>query len=438
MARPTTQERWDTFTGQCSRIGLNWSNPRDLENFVSDSILSEEIAGIGAPDPTEIERRTDRFGDARKYFENHTSQLASKKNSVIAVLSEIMGLEKRYSVSKDYCTATAASFLEALPYLLDEREFGGADHGVNQIPVYSLDLILKAAQMELSEFKDKLELRGVPDDQKAAALTEIAGKLMQSFSLERYTAPMDPNYPRRYKSLEVIGLTGNFYTILYEAKLGERQDDFEERKLNRKITILLAANLIAFAAGETYLSANGYSGEDLGDITADAVYDPLPKSNITGGEAVKAGVPKKRKRFVPATEERSAEETLIPGDGCQPGCGLPAPTCPRNLQREYFTRLVKVENGASEEKIQTIIDDFRAGITFDYVITDGSSVVELMLGPRDSYESLVFQQSYDDVSKTVKSLVGSGKVHLYTPNRKQDPGTLILQPAPNSSSRGGK
>ena len=97
-----------------------------------------------------------------------------------------------------------------------------------------------------------------------------------------------------------------------------------------------------------------------------------------------------------------------------------------------------VENGASEEKIQTIIDDFRAGITFDYVIKDGRSVVELMLGPRESYEGSVYQQSYDDVSKTVRDLIDSGKIHLYTPTRKQDPGTLILQPTAKASSRGGK
>jgi len=424
MAKPTPQQRWNDFVQGCSALDFRIATRGDLEDIVSTTLqLEHRLTGDDIPpNPTEIERRADRFGEARKYFENHTAQLASQKNSVIGVLGEIMRLDQIYSIGKDYCTTVAAYFFEAIPYLLGEREFGGADQGIEQVPIYSLDLILRAAQTEISDFETELA------SGNTVRRLNVAAELVQSFGLKRYTGP-DQNIPFGLKALEVTGLSGHFYRpTLFEAKLGERQSGFEKRKLNRQITIFLAANLIAFTAGEIYLSANDYSGEDLGDVVADAVYGSLPESDITKGEAAKADAPKKGKRLgyvAPAVEG----ETLIPEDGCG---------CPRNLQREYFGRLVMVENGASEEKIQTIIDDFRAGITFDYVIKDGRSVVELMLGPRESYEGSVYQQSYDDVSKTVRDLIDSGKIHLYTPTRKQDPGTLILQPTAKASSRGGK
>lgn len=432
MAKPTPAQRWNDFVQSCSALDFKIATREDLGNIVSTTLqLEYRLAGDDVPpNPVEIKTRTDRFVEARKYFENHTSQLASEKNSVIGVLGEIMGLEKRYGVGKDYCTTVAASFLEAVPYLLNESEFGGAEHGADQVQIYSLDLILRAAKTEISDFENSfVSCHSYPTDRIASEQDKVAAEWVQSFGLKRHTGP-DQKGPFGLKALEVTGLSGHFYRFtLFDTKLKERHEQYERRRSGRLRSELLSLALVALVNGGVYLSSQGYTGEDLGDMAADAVYRELPESNITRVEAAKTDAPKKGKRLgyvAPALEG----ETLIPGNGCD--------ECPRNLQREYFTRLVRVDNGASEENIQTIIDDFRAGLTSDYVIKDGAALVELMFGPKENYELPIFQKSYENVSKTIRDLVDSGKIHLYTEGRKQNPGTLILQPAPKRSSPGGK
>ncbi len=453
MAKPTPQQRWNDFVQGCSGLDFKIATREDLENIVSTALqLEHRLAGDDIPpSPVEVELRTDRFADARKYFENHTSQLAhkkdsvigvlikyfkkdlsqlaSKKNSVIGVLGEMMGLEKRYGVGKDYCTTAAASFLEALPYLLKESEFGGADHGMDQVPIYSLDLILKAAQSELSEFQKKLKLDGVPDDHKKREVEKIAAELVQSFTLERYTGPVDPQGKKGHKTLEAIGLSGNFHDTLYEAKLNQRHQEYERRRSGRLRTGILAATLIALTVGEEVLSFSGYSTESLGDLAADVMYEPLPATNVAGGEAAKADAPKKGKRlgYVAPAEE---PEPVVIGESVDIDN---LHNCPRNLQREYFERLSKTK---VHSEIQSIVDDFRTGLTSDYVIQGGDSLVELMLGPKSAYETAQLQQYYDTISGMVRGLVAKGQLHTSTLGREQKIGDYILQPSqPNSGGK---
>ena len=452
MAKPTPQQRWNDFVQGCSNLDFKIVTREDLGNIVSTTLqLEYRLAGEDVPpNPTEIERRTDRFGEARKYLENHTSQLASKKNSVIGVLGEIMRLEKRYDIGKDYCTTVAASFLEALPYLLGEREFGGADQGIEQVPIYSLDLILRAAQTEISGFNTRFQsCQSFPKDRIASELDNVAVELVQTFGLKRYTGP-DQNIPFGLKALEVMGLSGHFYRpTLFEAKLGERQSGYEKRKLNKTITTFLAANLIVFGVGEAYLLSQGYNGEDLGNLIADAVYGELPESNIFGGEAAKAGVPKKGKRlgYVP-----------LPDGGVllDSGINLTANSvseeeleCPKNLQREYFERFNQaladrstyVDDAKSSRYIsslQAIVDDFRKRLSSDLIIKDGAAAANLMLGSQENYTSVEDQEGYNRIENVLSVFVGDGHLHLYSEGRAQDPGTLILQPTLDPSSRGGK
>lgn len=446
MAKPTPQQVWKNFTQNCSQIGFTILEARDLETLVLTSLNTEvRMAGVNVPPPTPIEvrHRKERFADAIQYLEENPSRLVSKDSSVIAVLGEIMVLERKYGVGKDYCTTVAASFMEALPYLLSEKEFGGADQGIEQIPVYSLDLILRAAQTEISEFNQRFKsCQNFPSDQIADEVGKVAGELVRSFGLERN--------PSGNKPSEAVGLTGNFYRpTLFEAKLRERQSGYEKRKLNRTITTFLAANLIALGVGEAYLSSQGYSGENLGDAVADAVYGPLPESNITGGEAAKADAPKKGKRlgYVPLPGGGvllDSGETLIAESVSEEEL-----KCPKNLQREYFEkfnqaltdRSTYVDNPKSSRYIsslQAIVDDFRKGLSSDLVIKDGVAVANLMLGPKESYISAEDQKMYTRIEKVLSAFVGEGQLHLYSEGRAQDPGTLILQPALNPSNPGGK
>ena len=189
--------------------------------------------------------------------------------------------------------------------------------------------------------------------------------------------------------------------------------------------------------GSVYSQMRRYSGLDLGDMVADAVYGPLPESNITGGEAAKADAPKKGKRLgyvAPAAESGAASS--------------PAQDCPRNLQREYFERFNQaltnrptVDDAKSSKYIfslQTIIDDFRKGLSSDLVIKDGTAVATLMLGSQENYISAEDQKAYERIRKVLSAFVGDRNLHLYSEGRAQDPGTLILQPALNPSNPGGK